>query len=328
MPKEELNLSKDIFSNSIEKKPTREGYGDGLVLAGEANEDVVVLCGDLTESTKSDKFANKFPKRFFEVGVAEQNMAGIAAGLALSGKVPLIASYATFNPGRNLDQIRVSICYSQANVKIIGAHAGLSPSPDGATHQALEDIAITRTLPHMTVLYPCDYFEAKKATIAAAKHKGPVYIRLARDKTPIFTTETTPFEIGKAKVMMEGRDITIISAGPLLYEAMKAAHELQVRHSISVEVINMATIKPLDKKTLLKSVQKTRRLITAEEHQMAGGLGSAIAEVLSQEFPIKMKIMGMPDSFGESGQYDELLEKHGLSAHHIEVEVLNFMQSK
>ncbi|MBI2414829.1 transketolase family protein [candidate division WWE3 bacterium] len=328
MLKEDQNLSKDIFNVHIESKPTREGYGDGVLEAGEINEDVVVLCGDLTESTKSDRFAHKFPNRFFDVGVAEQNMAGIAAGLALSGKVPFIASYATFNPGRNLDQIRVSICFSKANVKIIGAHGGLSTPADGATHQALEDLAIMRTLPNMIVLYPCDYLEAKKATLKAANHKGPVYIRLARDKTPIFTTKTTPFEIGAAQVLMEGRDITVIATGPLVYEGLKAAQELKIRHGISVEVINLPTIKPLDKKTILKSVQKTRRLITVEEHQMAGGMGSTIAEFLAQEFPLKMKIMGMPDLFGESGLYDELLEKYGLNAHHIELEVIQFMQGK
>lgn len=328
MTKSELFLEKNIFTEHVEKKPTREGYGDGLYDLGNTNKDVVVLCADLTESTKSDKFAKNFPERFFEIGVAEQNMAGIGAGLALSGKIPFIASYSVFNPGRNFDQVRVSISYSKANVKIVGSHSGLSPAPDGATHQALEDIAMMRALPNMTVLYPADYYEAIKVTTEAVKHSGPVYIRLAREKTPIFTTKETPFEIGKAQILMEGRDLTIISAGPLVYEAMVAAYELKNRHGISLEVINCASIKPLDKNTILKSVEKTRRLITVEEHQMAGGLGSTVAELISQEFPIKMKIMGMPDTFGESGTYAELLEKYGLNAHHIEVEVLHFMHGK
>lgn len=325
MVKEELKLSKDLFGINLEKRPNREGYGEGLLEAGIADENVVALCADLTESTKTDIFAKKFPKRFFEMGVAEQNMASVAAGLALSGKVPFIASYTTFNPGRNLDQIRTSICYSNANVKIIGSHAGLSVGPDGATHQGLEDIAIMRTLPNTVVLAPSDYFETKKATIAAAKHKGPVYIRLAREKSPVYTTQDTPFEIGKAYVLTEGRDITLVVTGILVYEALLAAYELKTRHGVSVEVISCPTIKPLDKKTLLKSIEKTRRLITLEEHQVAGGLGSAIAEMTSQEFPVKMKMMGMHDSFGESGEYEELLEKYGLNAHHVEVEVMHFM---
>jgi len=314
-------LHKNIFTSKLDEIPTRNGYGEGVVEAGKADENVVVLCADLTESTRSEDFSKKFPKRFFQMGVAEQNMAGVAAGLALNGKVPFIASYAVFSPGRNWDQIRVSICYSEANVKIVGAHAGLSVGPDGATHQALEDIALMRVLPNMTVLNPCDYEEALKATVAAAKHKGPVYIRLAREGTPVFTTKDTPFEIGKAETFMEGRDITIFSTGPILYEAMKAAKELEEKHKISCEVVNVSTIKPLDTKTILAAARKTRKVVTVEEHQENGGLGGAVAELLSQEFPVEMKIIGVKDTFGESGDPKELWEKYGISMHNIVAEI-------
>ena len=322
------NLSENIFTSKLEKTATRDGYGDGVVEAGEKDENVVVLSADVTESTRSNKFEEKFPQRFIQTGVAEQNMAGIAAGLALSGKIPFIASYAVFNPGRNWDQIRVSICYSNLNVKIIGSHSGFSDGGDGGTHQALEDIAIMRVLPNMTVLVPADYEEARKAAIAAAKHTGPVYIRTAREKTPVFTTKKTPFKIGEARVFMEGRDVTIISCGPILYEAMKAARELKLKHNISCEVINASTIKPLDKKTILKSAQKTGRVVTVEEHQVFGGLGSAVAEVVAQESspqkPIRMKIIGVEAPFGESGTVEELLEKYGISSTNIVLEVKNF----
>jgi transketolase len=326
MLNKEANLHKDVFTTKLDQIPTRDGYGDGATEAAEKDSNVVVLTGDLTESTRSQTFKERFPEKFIEVGVAEQNMAGIAAGMALSGKTPFIASYATFNPGRNWDQVRVSICYSKANVKIIGAHAGLSVGPDGATHQALEDIAITRVLPNLIVLSPCDYIEAKKATITAAKHKGPVYIRLARDKTPVFTTDKTKFEIGKATTLMEGGDITIIGTGPILYEALLAAKELKDNRNITCEVINVSSIKPLDEETIIKAAKKTGRVVTVEEHQKAGGLGSAVAELLAQKAPVPMKLLGIDDNFGESGKYSELLEKFGLSAHHIEIEVRNFLQ--
>lgn len=325
---EAIHLSKEIFSAKIKLEPTRNGYGDGVVLAGKSDPNVVVLCADLTESTRSEDFKKQFPERFIEVGVAEQNMAGISAGLAIGGKVPFMASYATFSPGRNWDQIRVSICYSENNVKIIGAHAGLSVGPDGATHQALEDIAITRVLPNLVVISPCDYEEAKKATIAAAKYVGPVYIRLAREKTPVFTTPQTPFEIGKANILMEGRDITLISTGPIVYETLKASQELKLKYGISCEVINVSTIKPLDEKTILNSARKTGKVVTVEEHQIYGGLGGAVAELLSQKLPTPMKIMGIENTFGESGQYIELLEKYGISDNHIVNETRNFMSKQ
>jgi transketolase len=322
---EKIHLSKDIFTSKLEMTATRDGYGDGVVEAGKENEDVIVLAADLTDSTRSNKFEEAFNERFIEVGVAEQNMAGIAAGLALSGKIPFIASYATFNPGRNWEQIRVSVCYSNANVKVVGAHAGLSVGPDGATHQALEDIAITRVLPNMTVLCPADYQEAKKATIAAAKHKGPIYLRTAREATAAFTTEKTPFEIGKAQILMEGKDLTIISAGPILYEAMKAAQELKLKRDITCDVINLSTIKPLDEKTILESVSKTRKVVTVEEHQINGGIGGAISELLSQKLPVPMKIIGVEDTFGESGKYNELWEKYGIDSQNIMNEIRDFI---
>ncbi len=318
-------LNKDIFTSKLDKVATREGYGDGVVEIAKQNNNVVVLCADLTQSTKSEKFKKVFPNRFFEMGVAEQNMAGVAAGLALSGKVPFMSSYATFSPGRNWDQIRVSICYSEANVKIVGAHAGLSVGPDGATHQALEDVAITRVLPNIVILNPCDYEQARKATIEAVKYKGPVYLRLAREATPVFTSEKYPFEIGKANVLMEGKDVTLISSGPILYEALKAARELSLRYGIGCDVIDLSTIKPLDEKTIIDSARKTGRVITLEEHQVIGGSGSAVAELLSQQLPTPMMFLGVKDSFGESGHFDELWEKYGINAHHVEVAVKNFV---
>ncbi|OGE95025.1 MAG: transketolase, partial [Candidatus Doudnabacteria bacterium RIFCSPLOWO2_02_FULL_48_8] len=252
-----------------------------------------------------------YPDRFVEVGVAEQNLAGLGAGMAHEGKIPFITSYAVFSPGRNWDQIRVAICYSGNNVKIIGSHAGISVGPDGATHQALEDIAITRVLPRMTVLVPCDAIEARKATVAAAKIQGPVYIRLAREKTPQFTTDETPFEIGKAFVYREGKDCTVAAAGPQVYYALQAANEL-AKEGIECEVLNMVSVKPMDERTLIESVKKTGAIVSAEEHQITGGVGSAIAEVLSRNFPVPQEFVGMPDSFGESGEPNELIAKWGM----------------
>jgi len=299
-------------------KATRDGYGHGLVELGKQNKDIVVLCADLTNSTRSGWFRDEFPERFFEIGISEQDMMGIAAGLALSGKVPFVSTYSVFCPGRNWDQLRVSVCYNKANVKLTGAHAGLSVGPDGATHQGLEDIAITRCLPNMTVIAPCDYEETKKATIAAAKMQGPVYLRFAREPTPVFTKQSDKFEIGKANILRQGKNLTIIACGPLVYQALLAAEKLDA------EVINCHTIKPLDKATVLQSVQKTGKAITLEEHQIYGGLGSAIAELLSQEYPVPIKIMGVQDKFGESGQPEELLEKFGLTHEHIKRAAENF----
>src|SRR3990167_8097331 len=255
-----IKLVENLFSTEIKQVPIRNGYGQGLLILGKENPNVVVLCCDLVESTRSLDFAKAYPDRYVEVGVAEQNLAGLGAGMAHEGKIPFITSYATFSPGRNWDQIRVSICYSGNNVKIIGSHAGISVGPDGATHQGMEDIAITRALPRMTVLVPADAIEARKATLAAAKMQGPVYIRLAREKTPQFTVEETPFEIGKAFVYREGKDTTIAAAGPQVYYALQAANELS-KEKIECEVINLVSVKPLDEQTLVKSVKKTGCLV-------------------------------------------------------------------
>ncbi len=310
------HLKRNIFTTP-EMVPTRDGYGHGVVEAAELDAGVLVLCCDLTESTRSHWFKEQFPERFIEVGIAEQNMAGIAAGMAQEGYVPFISSYAVFSPGRNWDQVRVSICYAQNNVKIIGAHAGISVGPDGATHQALEDIAITRVLPHMTVLVPCDEQEARKAVLAAAEHEGPVYIRLAREKTPVMTTEKTPFAIGKAHVFVKGKDVTLVACGPLVYEAVLAAKMLKDKYGINAEVINTPSIKPFDHKTLVSSVKKTGCVVTVEEHQTSGGLYGVVSEVLASRHPAPAIAVGMPDSFGESGAPDELLAKYGMKAKDI-----------
>lgn len=309
----ELELVKDLFSKEIEMKATRDGYGDGLIEIGAKDDRIVVLTGDLAESTRSAKFGEEYPERFFEIGVAEQNMMGIAAGLALSGKIPWVSSYATFSPGRNWDQLRVSVAYSEANVKVAGAHAGLSVGPDGATHQAMEDISMVRALPNMVVVVPCDYWETKKATTALSKHQGPVYLRFGREKTPSFTTADTPFAVGKAEIFREGQDLTIIGCGALVYEALKAADELS-SEGIDAQVINCHTIKPIDVKTISHAAAETGAVVTVEEHQVNGGLGGAVAEVLAKHYPVPVEFVAMPDHFGESGQPMELLEKWGMTS--------------
>lgn len=306
------HLNPKLFDEDLDQKPTRDGFGEGLVLAAEADKNIVGLCADLTESTRMQAFAEKFPDRFIEVGVAEQNLVTVGAGLALGGKIPFTSSYATFSPGRNWEQIRTTICYNDVPVKIIGSHAGLSVGPDGATHQALEDIAMMRVLPNMLVISPVDSIEAKKATQAIARIPSPCYLRLSREKVPIITTEQTPFAIGKMEVFYEGNDITIIATGQMVYKALQAAEELK-SHKISVRVINCHTIKPIDKETILKAAEETGAIVACEEHQVTGGLGGAVAEVLSQNYPVPLKIIGIKDCFGESGKPDELLQKYGLT---------------
>ena len=315
-------LNKKIFEAGIEQKPTRDGYGQGLVVAGEKDKNVVVLCADLTESTRSHWFKEKFPERFFEMGVAEQNMATVAAGLGISGKIPFISSYAVFSPGRNWEQIRTTIAYNDSNVKICGAHAGVSVGPDGATHQAVEDIATMRAMPNMKVFVPCDAIEAKKATVAAAQIWGPVYMRFAREKTPIMTTEETPFTPGKAYEMWNpptgGKkpQAVIIGAGPVLYNALQAAKELE-EEGIGTIVLNNHTIKPIDEKKIIELAKKCGAIVSVEEHNIVGGLGGAIAEVLAKNFPAPMEFIGMQDCFGESGAPDELIKKYGMGAEDI-----------
>ncbi len=296
--------------------PIRKGFGEGLLAAAEKDSRIVGLCADLTESTQMHLFKNKFPERFVEVGVAEQNLATVASGMASMGKIPFITSYAMFSPGRNWEQIRTTIAYNNANVKIIGSHAGISVGPDGGTHQAIEDIALMRVIPRMTVIAPCDSIEAKKATIAAAKMEGPVYIRLAREKTPIITTEFTPFEIGKAQIMWRAKKdarhtIGIVASGALLHKALVVALALE-GEGIDVSVLNLATIKPIDEHAILALAKSTGRILTIEEHQVAGGMGSAVAEVLARNHPVPMEFIGVPDKFGQSGSPAELLEHYGM----------------
>jgi len=312
-----MNLVKNLYQkDKLEQKPTRDGYGEALVELGKQNENIIVLGADLTGSTRCDWFQKEFPDRFIEVGIAEQNLACIAAGLALVGKIPFASTYSVFCPGRNWDQIRISIAYNKANVKLTGAHAGVSVGPDGATHQGLEDIAITRCLPNMTVIAPCDYLETKKATIAAGNMKGPVYLRFAREATPMFTTEETSFEIGKAQVFREGKDVSIIACGPTVHEALLSADELE-REGISVEVVNNATVKPMDEKTIIESAKKTGAVVTAEDHQVMGGMGSAVCEVLAKNYPVPVEMIGVQDRFGESGQQEELMKEFHLDKESI-----------
>jgi transketolase len=306
-----MNLNPKIGQEDIEKVATRKGYGEGLLILGAENENTVVLTADLAESTQVLDFAKKYPERFVECGVAEQNMMGVAAGLGLSGKTAFVSSYATFSPGRSWDQLRVSVCYSQANVKVVGAHTGISVGPDGATHQALEDVAITRVLPNLMVEVPCDSIEAKKTTWALGRTMGPAYFRIGRSPTPVMTTEETPFEIGKAYTMREGSHVAIIGSGPVLYNGLLAAMELE-KEGILVMVINNHTIKPIDVTTIVEAAKKCGAVVTLEEHQIAGGCGSAVCEVLAQHCPVPVEMIGMPNTFGESGQPDELLKKYGM----------------
>ena len=307
-----------MFDKNVEQVPIRQGFGEGLLAAGEKNTQVVGLCADLTESTKMNLFSEKFPNRFIQVGVAEQNLASVASGLAAMGKIPFISSYAMFSPGRNWEQIRTTICYNNRPVKIAGSHAGISVGPDGGTHQAIEDIAITRVIPRMVVLSPCDAIEAKKATLASVDTGTPVYIRLAREKTPVMTTELTPFGIGEAQIFWQSANpqAGIIATGALLHRALLAAKELEEKGT-EVEVMNLSTIKPLDEKAILKFARKTGKIVTVEEHQIRGGMGSAVAECLAKNFPVPMEFIGVDDLFGQSGTPDELIEHYNMDTKSI-----------
>ncbi len=308
---------------SLDQKPIREGFGIGLVEAADVDPNVVGLCADLTESTRMEPFAKKYPNRFVQIGVAEQNLAAVASGMAAAGKVPFISSYAMFSPGRNWEQIRTTICYNERHVVIAGSHAGVSVGPDGATHQAIEDIAITRPIANMTVLAPADMHEARKATVAAASLPGPVYIRLAREKTPVFTTAETPFAIGKAYELFRSDNkpqAAVIACGPLAHNALLAAAELE-KEGIAVVVINNHTIKPMDENAIIKAAQEAGAVVTVEEHQVMGGMGSAVAEVLAKNYPVPMEFVGVQNRFGESGDPKELIEKFGMGISSI-VEVV------
>ncbi len=306
-------LNPKIFDTDIEMVPIRKGFGEGLLIAGKEDKNVVGLCADLTESTQMHLFRNEFPDRFIEMGIAEQNLAAVASGMASMGKVPFISSYAAFSPGRNWEQIRTTICYNNTNVKIAGSHAGVSVGPDGGTHQAIEDITLMRVLPRMTVISPCDSIEAKKATIAMAKIIGPVYIRLAREKTPVITSEDTPFEIGKVNVLWKeaGFEVAVFATGALVHKALVSAKELS-KDGVRVAVVNVHTIKPLDENMILKIAKSARAVVTVEEHQIKGGLGGAIAELLSLNNPMPIEFVGVDDVFGQSGTPDELIEHYGM----------------
>ena len=299
----------------IEKKATRKGFGDGIMEIAK-DKRVVAMSADLTGSNCLNTFEKEYPERFFQCGVAEQNMVGMAVGMALEGKIPFVSTFVAFIPNRALDQIRVSVCYNKANVKFGSTHAGITVGEDGATHQAMEDLASMRSLPNMVIVVPCDYEETLKAVKAAYKHKGPVYLRLGRSNLPFITGKRTPFHIGKAEVFKKGKDVTIIACGIMVHEAMKAAEELY-EHGIDAEVINNHTIKPIDEDKIVKSAKKTGCIVTAEEHQKNGGLGSAVAEVIVKHHPVPMEFVAVNDTFGESGKPEELMEKYGLTSKDI-----------
>lgn len=301
-----------LYSKDVEKEPIRAGFGRGLKAAGEANEKIVALCADLTESTQMHLFREAFPKRFIEVGIAEQNLVTVASGMARAGKIPFTSSYAAFSPGRNWEQIKTTAALNNQPVKVVGSHAGVSVGPDGATHQMLEDIAIMRVVPNMVVVAPGDSIEAEKATKAIAENGKPTYLRLAREKSPIFSTVDSPFELGKAYILKEGADISLLGTGTMTYHLLVAAKILETK-GINAEVVHVPTIKPLDHETILASARKTGRVVTAEEAQAAGGFGSAVAEFLGGTLPMPIKRIGMNDRFGESGTPDELMEYFGFT---------------
>ena len=321
-----IPLNPKLFDTDIEQAPIRAGFGEGLLVAARADERVVGLCCDLTESTKMEAFAKEFPSRFFEMGIMEQSMASVASGMAAMGKVPFISSYAMFSPGRNWEQIRTNICYNDRPVKIAGSHAGVSVGPDGGTHQAIEDIALTRVIPNMVVIAPCDNIEARKATIAMAKTKTPTYIRLAREKTPIITTNETPFEIGKAQEFFRSANprVGIIACGSLVYNAIMAAKDLE-GDGVGAIVMNIGTVKPLDREAVIALAKECGSIVTVEEHQVAGGMGSAVAEALSAKCPTRMAFIGVNDKFGQSGKPDELIEHYGMGKESIKQAVRSLL---
>lgn len=320
------NLVSELSLQISEKKAIRDAYGISLENLAETNPNLIVLSADLSESMKVDGFHKKYPERFIECGVAEQNMIGIAAGLGLSDNIAVTTSFAVFSPGRTWDQIRVSVCYSNSNVKIIGGHSGLLTGKDGATHQALEDIAIMRVLPNMIVINPCDYFQAQKAMELSVKHFGPVYLRGYREKTIQITTNQTPLEIGEPQIFKEGRDLTLISSGPIIQEVLKSIDELENIHKVSVELINLPFVKPLNPEKIIASLNKTKKGVVIEEHQISGGVGSAVLEKISDRVSYPIKLIGMNDSFGESGDYLELYEKFELSSKHQVSKILQFLK--
>lgn len=321
-----LKLNQDVFLEDVEKKSPRDGFGETLVEVAQKDSSIVALAADLSESVKLKNFFEKYPERFIQTGIAEQNMCSIASGLAIEGKIPFVVSHAVFLTYRAWDQIRLSICMTDSNVKICGSHEGFSNGPDGASAEPLEDIAIMRVLPNSTIINPIDYEQTKKAVAEISKHKGPVYLRFSKATIPNITTKDTPFKIGKADTLVEGKDITIISCGAITYEVLLAVKNLKAKYKIDAELISSPTIKPLDDLRILESVKKTGRAVTVEEHQITGGLGGAIAELLSEKLPSPLLRIGVEDLFGESGSYEDLKNKHGLSSHHIENRVINFLK--
>jgi transketolase len=322
----DYRVNPHLFDDDVKQEPIRAGFGRGLRTAGEANERIVALCADLTESTQMHLFREAFPKRFIEIGVAEQNLVTVASGMARAGKIPFTSSYAAFSPGRNWEQIRTTAALNNQPVKIIGSHAGVSVGPDGATHQMLEDIALMRVLPNMIVIAPGDSIEAEKATKIIAENGKPTYLRLAREKTPLISTEESPFEVGRAYVLRDGHDITLLGTGTMTYQLLVAANIL-AEQGIQAEVVHVPTIKPLDEDTIIASVRKTGRALSAEEAQVIGGFGSAIAELLSEKLPTPLKRVGMYDRFGESGAPSELMDYFGLTGTKIAVTVADFVQN-
>ncbi|MFA6256757.1 MAG: transketolase C-terminal domain-containing protein [Candidatus Paceibacterota bacterium] len=327
----DLKLNPKIFNADVEQIPTRKGFGQGLLAAGEADPNIVGLCADLTESTQMHLFAAKFPERFVQVGVAEQNLVTVAAGMAAMGKIPFCSSYAMFSPGRNWEQIRTTASYNDQPVKVVGSHSGISVGPDGGTHQALEDIALMRILPNMDVVSPCDAIEAKKATLAIAKTKKPAYIRLVREKTPVVTTEETPFALGKAEIYWMPDNglaqVGIIVTGGLVCKALFAAKELEAE-GVKTKVLNLATIKPLDTEAIIALAKECKKIVTVEEHQVAGGMGSAVAETLAQNYPVPIEFVGVHDLFGQSGTPDELIEHYGMGKDAIKEAVKKILARK
>lgn len=321
----DFKLNPNYASDDVEREANRAGFGRGLKRAGEIDKNVVALCADLTESVQMHLFKEAFPKRYIEVGVAEQNLVTVASGLARAGKVPFTASYAAFSPGRNWEQIKTTAALNDQPVKVVGGHAGLYTGPDGATHQMLEDIALMRAMPNMIVVVPGDSIEAEKATLAIAKNGKPSYLRLARDKVPIFSTDKSPFEIGKAYVLKQGKDISLFSTGTMTYEALMAAKML-AEQGVDAEVVHVPTIKPLDDKTILSSLEKTGRAVTIEEAQIIGGLGSAITELASERLPVPIKRLGVQDRYGESGGPRELIEAFGLDGRSLAKKIDAFVK--
>lgn len=319
-------LNPDIYNDAVVQEPIRAGFGRGLKAAGEANENVVALCADLTESTQMHHFRDAFPARFIQTGIAEQNLAALASGFALAGKIPFASSYAAFNPGRNWEQIKTTVALNNQPVKIVGSHAGVSVGPDGATHQMLEDIALMRVLPRMVVVAPGDSIEAEKATLALVQDNRPAYLRLAREKTPIFSTPEAPFALGEAYVLREGYDVTLLGTGTMTYQMLVAAKLLD-EQGINAEVVHVPTIKPLDENTILTSIRKTGRVVSAEEAQVAGGFGGAIAELLADKLPTPLKRIGMYDRFGESGEPAQLVDYFGMSGQKIAESVKQWLET-